>query len=228
VSISVPDGSVLNPDPPAAVVGGNVETSQRVTDVVLAALGEAAPDRVTAGSQGTMNNVTIGSRGGGSAESFTYYETIGGGFGARPAADGMDGVQVGMTNTLNTPVEALEAAYPLTVERYAFRPDSGGAGRHRGGLGLERAVRIDTAATVSLLTERRRRAPAGIEGGGPGALGENLIDGEPVPAKATVDVEAGTTVTIRTPGGGGYGDPEVRDPAATATDLADGKVSDDA
>ncbi|EMA65336.1 N-methylhydantoinase B [Halorubrum aidingense JCM 13560] len=227
VSISVPDGSILNPDLPAAVVGGNVETSQRVTDVVLAALGEAAPDRVTAGSQGTMNNVTIGSRGGGSGASFTYYETIGGGFGARPDADGMDGVQVGMTNTLNTPVEALEAAYPLTVERYALRPDSGGAGRHRGGLGLERAVRIDTAATVSLLTERRRRAPAGIEGGESGGLGENLIDGEPVPAKATVDVEAGTTVTVRTPGGGGYGDPEARDPAATAGDVADGKVSDD-
>ena len=214
VSVSAPDGSVLNPDPPAAVVGGNVETSQRVTDVVLAALGEAAPERVTAGSQGTMNNLTIGARGGaagdrgdgdGAAESFTYYETIGGGFGARPDADGMDGVQVGMTNTLNTPVEALEAAYPLRVERYAFRPDSGGDGRRRGGLGLERRVRVETAATVSLLTERRRRAPAGIEGGEPGATGENLIDGDAVPAKATVDVVPGTTVTVLTPGGGGYG-----------------------
>lgn len=243
VSVSAPEGSILNPNPPAAVVGGNVETSQRVTDVVLAALGEAAPERVTAGSQGTMNNLTIGSRGGrdggggrdGSdgresagdgAESFTYYETIGGGFGARPDADGMDGVQVGMTNTLNTPVEALEAAYPLRVERYAFRPDSGGDGRHRGGLGLERRVRVETAATVSLLTERRRRAPAGIEGGEPGATGENLIDGDPVPAKATVDVEPGTTVTVRTPGGGGYGDPSERDPAARERDRADGKETE--
>ncbi|OYR50790.1 5-oxoprolinase [Halorubrum sp. Ea1] len=235
VSVSAPDGSVLNPDPPAAVVGGNVETSQRVTDVVLAALGEAAPERVTAGSQGTMNNLTIGARGGAGgdrgdrdrdgAESFTYYETIGGGFGARPDADGMDGVQVGMTNTLNTPVEALEAAYPLRVERYAFRPDSGGDGRRRGGLGLERRVRVETAATVSLLTERRRRAPAGIEGGEPGATGENLIDGDAVPAKATVDVEPGTTVTVLTPGGGGYGDPSERDPTARERDRADGKVT---
>ncbi|WP_144799784.1 hydantoinase B/oxoprolinase family protein [Halorubrum depositum] len=243
VSVSAPEGSILNPNPPAAVVGGNVETSQRVTDVVLAALGEAVPERVTAGSQGTMNNLTIGSRGGrggdgggGSRdgrgdreaapdESFTYYETIGGGFGARPDADGMDGVQVGMTNTLNTPVEALEAAYPLRVERYAFRPDSGGDGRHRGGLGLERRVRVETAATVSLLTERRRRAPAGIEGGESGATGENLIDGDPVPAKATVDVEPGTTVTVRTPGGGGYGDPSERDPAARERDRADGKAT---
>ncbi|WP_280588447.1 hydantoinase B/oxoprolinase family protein [Halorubrum sp. Boch-26] len=239
VSVSAPDGSILNPNPPAAVVGGNVETSQRVTDVVLAALGEAAPDRVTAGSQGTMNNLTIGARGGGggrgwnddsddsdadTAESFTYYETIGGGFGARPDADGMDGVQVGMTNTLNTPVEALEAAYPLRVERYAFRPDSGGDGRHRGGLGLERRVRVETAATVSLLTERRRHAPAGIAGGGAGATGENLIDGDPVPAKTTVDVEPGTTVTVRTPGGGGYGDPSERAPAARERDRADGKA----
>jgi len=233
VSVSVPEGSILDPDPPAAVVGGNVETSQRVTDVVLAALGEAAPDRVTAGSQGTMNNLTIGARGGGGASdgdgpapSFTYYETIGGGFGARPDADGMDGVQVGMTNTLNTPVEALEAAYPLRVERYAFRPDSGGDGRHRGGLGLERRVRIETAATVSLLTERRRHAPAGIEGGEPGATGENLIDGDAVAAKTTVDVEAGTTVAVRTPGGGGYGDPAERDPAARERDRADEKAGE--
>ncbi|WP_418284020.1 hydantoinase B/oxoprolinase family protein [Halorubrum sp. DTA46] len=237
VTVSVPDGSLLNPDPPAAVVGGNVETSQRVTDVVLAALGEAAPDRVTAGSQGTMNNLTIGSRGGGREArdeggggkrgAFTYYETIGGGFGGRPDADGMDGVQVGMTNTLNTPVEALEAAYPLRIERYAFRPDSGGAGRHRGGLGLERTVRTEVDATVSLLTERRRYPPAGREGGEPGALGENLINGESMPAKTTVDVPAGTTVTVRTPGGGGYGDPSGRAAAARERDSADGKVSGD-
>ncbi|GAB3671260.1 hydantoinase B/oxoprolinase family protein [Halopiger thermotolerans] len=207
VSVSAPEGTLLNPEPPAAVVGGNVETSQRVTDVVFAALAQAAPDRVPAQGQGTMNNLTIGARDG----SFTYYETIGGGFGARPDRDGMDGVQVGMTNTLNTPVESLETEYPLRVERYALRDGSGGRGRYRGGLGLERTVTVEQPATVSLLTERRRHAPKGVAGGGDGATGENLIDGEPVPAKTTVDVEAGTTVTVRTPGGGGHGDPDERD-----------------
>jgi len=222
VSVSAPEGSVLNPDAPAAVVGGNVETSQRVMDVTLAALAEAAPSEVPAGGQGTMNNLIIGDRTG----EFTYYETIGGGFGARPGKDGMDGVQVGMTNTLNTPVEALEAEYPLRVERYALRPSSGGDGRYRGGLGLERTVTVESDATVSLLTERRRTAPAGIDGGEDGATGENLIDGEPVPAKASVDVEAGTTVSVRTPGGGGHGDPAERDPEARERDRRDGKVAD--
>ncbi|MFC6719446.1 hydantoinase B/oxoprolinase family protein [Natrialbaceae archaeon GCM10025810] len=223
VRVSAPEGSLLNPRPPAAVVGGNVETSQRVTDVVFAALAQAAPDRVPAQGQGTMNNLTVGARDG----SFTYYETIGGGFGARAERDGMDGVQVGMTNTLNTPVESIETEYPLRVERYAFRPDSGGRGRYRGGLGLERTVTVETDATVSLLTERRRHAPRGVAGGADGATGENLIDGEPVGAKTTVDVPAGTTVTVRTPGGGGHGDPDERDPAALEADLADGKRTAD-
>ncbi|WP_336338416.1 hydantoinase B/oxoprolinase family protein [Haloarcula brevis] len=222
VSVSAPEGSVLNPNPPAAVVGGNVETSQRVMDVTLAALAVAAPDEVPAGGQGTMNNLIIGDRAG----EFTYYETIGGGFGARPGKDGMDGVQVGMTNTLNTPVEAMETEYPLRVERYALRPSSGGDGRHRGGLGLERTVTVETDATVSLLTERRRTAPAGIDGGEDGATGANLVDGEPVPAKASVDVAAGTTVSVLTPGGGGHGDPADRDPDARARDRRDGKVDD--
>ncbi|MEY7850122.1 hydantoinase B/oxoprolinase family protein [Natrarchaeobius sp. A-rgal3] len=204
VTVRAPEGSLLDPRPPAAVVGGNVETSQRVTDVVFAALAAAAPDRVPAQGQGTMNNLTIGGRDG----SFTYYETIGGGFGARPDRDGMDGVQVGMTNTLNTPIEALEAEYPLRVERYTLRPGSGGRGRFRGGLGLERSVTLETDATVSLLTERRRHGPQGVAGGEDGDPGKNLIDGESVPAKTTVDVEAGTTVTVLTPGGGGHGDPD--------------------
>jgi N-methylhydantoinase B len=220
VSVSAPTGSVLNPEPPAAVVGGNVETSQRVTDVTLAALAEAVPEEVPAGGQGTMNNLIIGDRTG----EFTYYETIGGGFGARPERDGMDGVQVGMTNTLNTPVEAMETEYPLRVERYALRPSSGGDGRYRGGLGLERTVTVETDATVSLLTERRRTAPAGVNGGQDGATGENLVDGEAVPAKASIDVEAGTTVSIKTPGGGGHGDPDERDRAARERDRRDGKV----
>ncbi|WP_137289432.1 hydantoinase B/oxoprolinase family protein [Natronorubrum halophilum] len=219
VSVHAPEGSLLNPEPPAAVVGGNVETSQRVTDVVFTALAGAAPERVPAQGQGTMNNLTIGARDG----SFTYYETIGGGFGARADRDGMDGVQVGMTNTLNTPIESLETEYPLRVERYALRPNSGGRGRFRGGLGLERTVTVETDATVSLLTERRRHAPKGVAGGENGALGENLIDGEPVPAKTTVDVDAGATVAVRTPGGGGHGEPSERDAAALEADRAAGK-----
>ncbi|WP_135828539.1 hydantoinase B/oxoprolinase family protein [Halorussus halobius] len=222
VSVSAPEGCLVNPDPPAAVVGGNVETSQRVTDVLFAALADAVPERVPAAGQGTMNNLIIGSR----SSAFTYYETIGGGFGARVDADGMDGVQVGMTNTLNTPVEALEAEYPLRVERYALRPDTGGAGERRGGLGLARSVTVETDATVSLLTERRRYAPQGLAGGESGALGENRIDGERVGAKTTVDVDAGATVTVLTPGGGGYGDPADRDPEARAADREDGKVTD--
>jgi N-methylhydantoinase B len=202
VTVEAPDGSLLNPRPPAAVVGGNVETSQRVADVVFAALGEAAPERVPAGGQGTMNNLVIGS------PEFVYYETIGGGAGATASSDGLSGVQVGMTNTLNTPVEALEAAYPLRVERYALRDDSGGRGHNEGGDGLVRSVTVERDVTVSLLTERRRHAPRGVAGGADGECGRNLVDGEQVPAKVTRDIEAGTTVTIETPGGGGYGTPE--------------------
>ncbi|WP_363465500.1 hydantoinase B/oxoprolinase family protein [Halogeometricum borinquense] len=223
ITVSVPEGTLLNPDAPAAVVGGNVETSQRVTDVVFTALAEAAPDRVPAQGQGTMNNLTIGSRAGGS-EGFTYYETIGGGFGGRASGDGMDGVQVGMTNTLNTPIEALEAEYPLFVEEYSLRENSGGRGRYRGGLGIVRSVTIEADATVSLLTERRRVAPKGIAGGEDGATGQNLVDGESVPAKTTRDVPAGTTVTVRTPGGGGHGKPEDRSTADKERDAEDGKV----
>ncbi|KDE58989.1 5-oxoprolinase [Halostagnicola sp. A56] len=251
VSVDAPEGSVLNPTSPAAVVGGNVETSQRVTDVVFSALAKATPDRVPAQGQGTMNNLTIGARDG----SFTYYETIGGGFGARAGADGMDGVQVGMTNTLNTPIESMETEYPMRVERYAFRPESGGRGTFRGGLGLERSVTVETEATVSLLTERRRYAPSGVAGGEDGARGANLLelpDGFDLPegveldadaaagdageslsageravaAKTTVDVPAGTTVTVRTPGGGGHGDPDGRDPAALERDRTDEKTAD--
>jgi len=202
VAVNAPEGSLLNPDPPAAVVGGNVETSQRVTDVVFAALAEAAPARVPAGGQGTMNNVVVGD-----AE-FAYYETVGGGAGATPERDGLSGVQVGMTNTLNTPVEALEAAYPITVERYALREGSGGDGASHGGDGLVRSLRVETDATVSLLTERRRHAPRGLAGGADGTPGRNRIDGEEVGAKVTREVEAGTTVTVETPGGGGHGAPD--------------------
>ncbi|WP_432508865.1 hydantoinase B/oxoprolinase family protein [Halorubrum ezzemoulense] len=223
ITVTAPQGTVVNPTPPASVVGGNVETSQRLTDVVFAAFAEAAPERVPAASQGTMNNVIIGNR---DREGFTYYETIGGGFGARPDKDGMDGVQVGMTNTLNTPIEVLEAEYPFTVEQYGFREGSGGDGQYRGGLGLVRSVTIETEAVVSLLTERRRRRPQGAAGGEPGAAGENLANGEPLPAKTTREVEAGTTITVRTPGGGGYGNPSKRTADDRKADRLDEKVSD--
>jgi len=207
VTVSAPEGSLLNPRPPAAVVGGNVETSQRVTDVVFAALAEAAPDRVPAGGQGTMNNTVVGDA------DFQYYETVGGGAGANPDSAGLSGVQVGMTNTLNTPVEALEAEYPLRVESYGLRQDSGGAGRYHGGDGLVRELTVLTDATVSLLTERRRHAPRGLAGGADGQSGRNLLvtpDGERVelPAKTTREVAAGTTLRIETPGGGGHGTPD--------------------
>ena len=202
VTVRAPEGSLLNPEPPAAVVGGNVETSQRVADVVFAALAEAAPDRVPAQGQGTMNNVIVGS------PEFTYYETVGGGAGGNPDGDGLSAVQVGMTNTLNTPVEALEREYPLRVDRYTVRRDSGGDGRFRGGDGIVRTITLTADATVSLLTERRRHAPGGVAGGENGTSGRNRIDGEAVPAKVTTDVSAGTTVTVETPGGGGYGTPE--------------------
>ncbi|WP_436926599.1 hydantoinase B/oxoprolinase family protein [Halosimplex amylolyticum] len=221
VSVTAPEGSLLNPDPPAAVVGGNVETSQRVTDVVFAALADAAPGRVPAGGQGTMNNVVVGDA------DFAYYETVGGGAGANPDGDGLSGVQVGMTNTLNTPVEALEAAYPLRVERYALRGDSGGDGRHRGGDGLVRSIRVEFGATVSLLTERRRHAPRGIAGGEDGAVGINRIDGERVPSKVTREVDAGTTVTVETPGGGGHGEPAASRSSAASDDAVDGRGKSD-
>ncbi|MBX0286258.1 hydantoinase B/oxoprolinase family protein [Halomicroarcula sp. F28] len=202
IEVHAPAGTVLNPEPPAAVVGGNVETSQRVADVVFRALAEAVPERVPAAGQGTMNNLVVG------GSDFSYYETIGGGMGASSDGDGPSGVQVGMTNTLNTPVEALEVAYPLRVEEYSLRRGSGGAGQQSGGDGLVRELTVETDATVSLLTERRRHAPWGLAGGEDGATGRNFVDGEAVPAKVTREVDAGTTVRIETPGGGGYGEPE--------------------
>jgi N-methylhydantoinase B len=204
ITVRAPTGSLLNPEPPAAVVGGNVETSQRIADVVFRALAEAVPERVPAAGQGTMNNLIVG------GSEFSYYETIGGGMGASADADGPSGVQVGMTNTLNTPIEALEAAHPIRVEEYGLRHDSGGDGHNQGGDGLIRELTIESDATVSLLTERRRYGPWGLAGGESGETGTNTIEGESVPAKVTREIEAGTTVRIETPGGGGYGDPANR------------------
>jgi len=193
VEVRAPEGSLLNARPPAAVVAGNVETSSRVADLVLAAFGRAL-------GQGTMNNLTLGS------EDFTYYETLGGGQGACPEADGPTGVHVAMSNTLNTPVEALELELPLRVAEYAVRRGSGGAGaRHRGGDGVVRELEALVPMDFSLLTERRRHPPPGACGGEPGARGRNFLAGEELPAKANGRLEAGQRLRIETPGGGGLG-----------------------
>ena len=182
---------------PHAVVAGNTETSSRIVDVLFRAFGQAVP--VPAQGQGTMNNVTFGNR------RFTYYETIGGGQGASPGADGPSAVHVAMSNTLNTPVEALELAYPLRVERYALRLGSGGAGRYRGGDGVIREMRVLEDCRLSVLAERRTHAPQGERGGQPGLPGRTLLNGEPLPAKVTRQLHAGDLLRIETPGGGGFG-----------------------
>jgi N-methylhydantoinase B len=199
VRVLAPEGSLVNAGPPAAVVAGNVETSCRIVDVVFAALGQAVEG--PARGQGTMNNVTFGN------DRFTYYETIGGGQGACAEADGDDGVHVTMSNTLSTPVEALELAYPLRVERYGLRSGSGGAGRFRGGDGVVRELRALEACRFSVVSERRRLAPQGAAGGDAGRPGRNLLNGAELPPKATRTLEPGDIVTIETPGGGGYGSP---------------------
>lgn len=200
VALAIPPGSVLDARRPSAVAAGNVETSQRVTDTILAALG-AAGFAVPAAGQGTMNNVALGGAG------WTFYETLGGGQGASARGPGPSAVHVGMSNTLNTPIEELERAYPLRVERYALRRGSGGAGVHRGGDGVVRAYRALAPCSVTLLTERRAVAPPGAVGGAAGAPGRNLLNGTPVAAKGRHDLDAGDVLTIETPGGGGHGAP---------------------
>jgi N-methylhydantoinase B len=198
LDIRVPERSLVFAQRPSAVVAGNVETSQRVADTVLLALAQVV-DGLPAQGQGTMNNLVIGGAG------WTYYETIGGGQGAGPHGPGPSGVHVGMSNTLNTPIEALEMEYPMRVESYELVDDSGGAGRHRGGDGIERVIRVLEPATLSLLTDRRRHGPLGLAGGEPGRPGENRLNGERLPPKASRELAAGDVVSVRTPGGGGWG-----------------------
>ncbi len=197
LEIKAPEGSLVNAKSPSAVVAGNVETSSRIADTVLSALSGAAP--LPAQGQGTMNNLVIGGPG------WTYYETIGGGQGASHKGPGPSGVHVGMSNTLNTPTEAFELEYPMRVERYELLYGSGGEGRYRGGDGIIRSVRVLEPASLSLLTDRRRHPPQGIEGGEPGEPGKNLLNDEELPPKVSRDMEEGDVVTVRTPGGGGYG-----------------------
>jgi N-methylhydantoinase B len=208
ITVRAPAGGLLNavpepgrrPEDAPAVVAGNVETSSRVADLVLGAFGRAL-------GQGTMNNLTLGN-----AE-FTYYETLGGGQGACPDAPGPSAVHVAMSNTLNTPVEALEREFPLRVTRYALRPGSGGAGRYAGGDGVIRELEALEPMDFSLITERRRHAPAGAEGGRPGAPGRNLLAGRELPAKAQGRLERGQRLRLETPGGGGHGAPAAGGPA---------------
>jgi N-methylhydantoinase B len=212
ITVVAPAGTVVAARPPAAVAGGNVETSQRIVDTLLAALAGALPDVIPAASQGTMNNLTIGGLDPRTGRQFAYYETVAGGMGARPGADGLDGVHTHMTNSLNTPAEALELAYPLRVTRYALRRGSGGAGRHRGGDGIVREIELLADARVSILSDRRTRAPYGLEGGEPGTTGRNSVvrrGGEPelLEAVCSLDLEAGDRVRVETPGGGGHGAP---------------------
>lgn len=210
VSFTLPERSVVNAGPPAAVSAGNVECSQRITDVVLGALAAARPDLIPAASSGTMNNLTIGGYDPAADRHYTYYETICGGAGGGPRGPGLSAVHTHMTNTLNTPAEALEFAYPFRITTYGIRRDTGGAGLHCGGDGAVRAYLFLAPATVTLVTERRTRAPYGLAGGGPGAMGRNLLrraDGRTVelPAKVSLTVQAGEQLTILTPGGGGWG-----------------------
>ncbi len=214
VEVVAPPGTIVNALPPAPVAGGNVETSQRIVDVSLKAFGSIIPERICAACQGTMNNVTIGGENPETGRYFTYYETIAGGFGGRYGKDGIDGIHSHMTNTLNTPVEALEASFPLLVRRYELVDGSGGRGKFRGGLGIRRETEIlSDQATISLLGDRQEIPPWGFQGGTPGAPGQYSIlrktgRVERLSSKCTVSAGDSDILSIRTPGGGGYGRPK--------------------
>jgi N-methylhydantoinase B len=203
ISLAAPVGCLLNAQYPAAVAAGNVETSTRVVDAIMGALAQAVPERIPAASHGSMNNLAMGYTGANC--SWDYYETIGGGMGAGPKAPGISAVQTHMTNTLNTPIEVLERNYPLRVATYAVRDHSGGRGRYPGGDGIIRSFIFLQPATVTLLTERRRHSPWGLNGGEAGLPGRNLLNGVPLASKVTLTVHSGDTLSIESPGGGGWG-----------------------
>jgi len=209
IKIEAEKGTILHAQYPAAVVGGNTETSQRVVDVVFGALSGAAPERVPAASAGTMSNTTFGGVNPASGKKFAYYETIAGGMGGRRGKDGVSAVQTHMTNTLNTPIEALERELPVRIDSYSVRRGSGGAGRYNGGDGIVRKFRFLTDAVLSIITERRRHSPYGIEGGESGKRGRNTITRrgkrKQIAPKVTLDIKKGDVLGIETPGGGGWG-----------------------
>jgi N-methylhydantoinase B len=210
IHVIAPEGTIVNARPPAAVAGGNVETSQRIVDTLLRALAQAIPDRIPAAASGTMNNLTIGGMDPRTGEPFAYYETIAGGMGARPGKSGVSAVHTHMTNSLNTPAEALEYAYPLRVRQYSVRPESGGEGRFRGGDGIVREIEVLTDCEVTLLADRRSRGPWGLAGGADGTPGKTFItrhDGsvQTMPAKFSTRLRKGERIAIETPGGGSWG-----------------------
>lgn len=201
ISLNVPENNLLNASYPAAVAAGNVETSTRVVDVILGALAQAIPDKIPAASQGSMNNIAMGSA------NWSYYETLGGGMGANSHADGPSAIQTHMTNTLNTPIEVVETHFPLLIREYSIREGSAGIGKHRGGDGLIRHYQFLEATKVSLITERRTNRPWGINGGEDGEAGKNLLNNQSLPAKTTICAQANDALIIKTPGGGGWGTP---------------------
>jgi N-methylhydantoinase B/oxoprolinase/acetone carboxylase alpha subunit len=210
ISLTAPEGCLVNARPPAAVAAGNVETSQRIVDVVFGALAKALPDRIPAASSGTMNNLSLGGRRPGTGTPFAYYETLGGGMGGRPGSAGLSGIHTHMTNSLNTPVEAMEHDLPVIIRRYRLRETGGGAGKHAGGRGLIREYEFLTDTSVTLLSERRSIQPWGTQGGGPGACGENVMirkvgGEEAMPGKFQTEASRGDRLVIKTPGGGGWG-----------------------
>ena len=208
IRVIAPGGTVVNAKFPAAVAGGNVETSQRIVDVLLGALAQACPDQIPAASSGTMNNLTIGGYDASRGKDFTYYETIAGGMGARPNRDGIDAIHTHMTNTMNTPIEAIETNYPMQVVEYAIRRGTGGAGKFRGGDGVIRSLRLLTEAEVTILSERRTRGPYGLQGGESGRPGRNVLISDnkehPLTSKVSVSMREGDVIRIETPGGGGF------------------------
>ena len=212
IRVVAPEGSIVNAMRPAAIAGGNVETSQRITDVILGALAQALPERIPAASQGTMNNVTLGGRDPRTGARFAYYETIGGGMGGRNGLAGISGVHTHMSNTRNTPVEAIEHYLPVRVLQYRLRSDSAGAGRYAGGEGIVREYEMLTDTAVTVLSERRIRPPYGLQGGQPGACGRNVVtragQEETVGGKVSLQLGAGDRLRIESPGGGGYGRPD--------------------
>ncbi len=213
MKIITPEGSLVNPTPQRGVAGGNVETSQRITDVLMGAMAQALPEFIPAASQGTMNNMIIGGHDPVREQPYVYYETIGGGMGARPTKDGISGIHTHMTNTMNTPIEAMEFAFPLRLKRYALRRGSGGQGKYKGGDGMIREVEFLAPARVTLLSERRKRPPPGYHGGHHGEPGENVLlrggyEEVQLAGKEILDVDVGDVLSVRTPGGGGWGDPE--------------------
>jgi len=211
IEVCAPEGSVVNARPPAAVAAGNVETSQRIVDVLLRALAQALPQRIPAASSGTMNNLSFGGMDPRTGEPFAYYETIAGGMGARPSADGLSGVHTHMTNSLNTPIEALESAYPVRVRRYSLRRGSGGKGKFHGGEGIVREIEFLTEVRGSILSDRRQFGPYGLAGGKPGRPGVNQLTVQgrkrKLPGKAAFSAPRGSVLKIETPGGGGWGKP---------------------